>query len=742
MEYFIPSDHAPALRVLPGAFPPLPLAVVRAVIERHTQPGDVIVDPFCIGTSVLEGALDLNRKIVAASFNPINLLAIEATLWPSDARAALTHLADARKRAQRLREHVLDLYATHCPTCRRPAVALRFEWDRDRNIPIAKHVNCATCGENIGPTDGADIEQATRFKPRSLPFWTLHSRIVDPKHEHAERVGEVLDAYTPRAQNALGDIVLKFESLSEADRVALRPALLAALDAATSLHAPNDTHRVIGLKPSPRFIEVNVWLELEQQASLLRSVSPSLRRAATITELLASPEPAACVLNLSARDLAKQLPPRSVAALIAHPPQPRPGFWSLSAAWTAWLWGKAATEGLLPLLSRKRTNWDWQWRAIASGWQALNSALQPKARSVLAFAYDDAMLESVVLAGGQAQQQLEHLVCDPFDGVRATWRIAPWRTSPSDQPTVPDEAPIRLAARRQRREAAARVLRERAEPTAWSILQAGLYAALGRSDALSNIAQLPASEHVLRESIQDGLDQCVELADQHWWQSDLPHPPAPSPKNERTISGEGERPLADRVELAVRDLLRSRARWHGDDLLRAVYARFPDQLTPDRGLIATAIQSYAVEAAPHEFGLRPEDAVEARHAEWMEIETLLLTSGARLGFDAELRSQERGVIWQQADHVVYAFTLSTTAEVAPLLRASSGVLVLPGGRATLLQYKLAHDPRLHQTAWRVLKFSSLRHVAQSSALTPATFQLAFGLKPSIEQPAIQFQLWQ
>jgi hypothetical protein len=174
-----------------------------------------------------------------------------------------------------------------------------------------------------------------------------------------------------------------------------------------------------------------------------------------------------------------------------------------------------------------------------------------------------------------------------------------------------------------------------------------------------------------------------------------------------------------------------------------VYARFPDQLTPDRALVATAIQSYAVESAPHQISLRPEDAAEARHAELMEIETLLLTIGAQLGFDTELRSQERGVIWQQADRVVYAFALNTTAEVAPLLRAdaSSGVLVLPGGRATLLQHKLARDPRLAQTVWQVLKFSSLRQVAQSVALTPATFQLAFGLKPSIEQPAVQFELW-
>lgn len=731
MEHFIPSDHAPPLRIVSGAFPPLPPSVVRAAIERHTQPGDLVTDPFCIGTSVIESALALNRKIVAASFNPINLLAIEATLWPVDARAALTHLADARKGAQRLREHVLDLYATHCPTCRRAAVAQHFEWDRERNIPITKYVNCATCGENIGPADGADVEQATRFKPRSLPFWTLHSRIVDVKHENAERVGEVLDAYTPRAQNALGDIILKFESLPEADRVVLRPALLAMLDAATSLHAPNDTHRVIGLKPPPRFVETNVWLELERQVAFYPTTSSAYNRVTSIAELFQSADPAACLLNLSSRDLARQLPPRSVALLLAHPPQPRPGFWSLSAAWTAWLWGKAAADGLLPLLSRKRTNWDWQWRAIAAGWQALSSTLRPSARSVLAFAYDEAMLESVVLAGGQAQQQVEHVVCEPFDGVRATWRIAPWRSAPTDRPATPDESAARSAVRRQTREAALRVLRERAEPTVWPVLQAGLYAALGRSDALSNSAQLPDGEHVLREALHDGLSQCVELADHRWWMSG---------------EGPGMSPLADRVELAVRDLLRSREAWHGDELLRAVYARFPAHLTPDRALVATAIQSYAVEVAPHEVGLRPEDAADARHAELSEIETLLLTIGAQLGYDAELHSQERGVIWRQADQVVYAFTLNTTAEVAPLLSSPTGVLVLPGGRATLLQHKLARDPRLSQTAWHVLKFSSLRQVAQSGpptgALTTATFQLAFGLKPSIEQPAIQFQLWQ
>jgi hypothetical protein len=723
MEHFIPSDSAAPLRVLAEAFPPLPPSVVRAAIELYTRSGEVIVDPFCIGTSVIETGLALDRKVIAASFNPINRLAIEATLWPVDARAALTHLADALKGPQRLREHVLDLYATRCPTCQRDALALRYEWDRERNIPIEKRVNCAACGENIGATDAADLELAAHFKPRGLPFWTLRSRAIDPKHEAADRVGEVLEAYTPRAQNALGDIVLKFESLSEADRAALRPALLAMFDAATALHAPHDTQRIIGLKPPPRFIEKNAWLELEQHASRPSAGFPPLPRVSTLSELLESPAPAVCLLTASSRELAKQLSPQSIALMIAHPPQPRSGFWSLSAVWTAWLWGQVAAEPLLPLLSRKRTNWDWQWRAIASGLKALKPALHHEARSVMAFAYDEAMLESVVLAAGYAGQTLEHIVCDPLDGVRVTWR-----SSEVEPPAVSNEAETRSAIRRCTRDAAARLLRERAEPTAWPILQAGLYAALGRTDALGNAAHLPEGEHVLRESVHDGLSGCVELADHYWWLAENPIDSAP---------------LADRVELVVRELLRSGAAWRSDDLLRAVYACFPDHLTPDRALAATTISSYAVETGPHQIGLRPEDAADARRAELIEVEAVLLTIGAQLGFEAETRREERAVIWRQADQAAHTFTLNTTAEVAPLLRAgaSNGVLVIPGGRATLLQHKLARDPRLSQTTWPVLKFSSLRRAAQQPELTPATFQLAFGLKPPIEQAGVQFELW-
>ncbi len=272
MQHFIPSDTAPRLRLLRQAFPAVPPSVARAAIEAHTQPGDVILDPFASGLGVIQAALDLDRKIIAASFNPINLLAIRATLWPVDARAALTHLADAPKGSLRLRDHLRELYTTRCPTCGRDSLAQHFVWDRDRGEPIEKHVNCTVCGENIGPIDADDLSKLKRYDPRGLAFWMLHGRVIDRNHEDADRVSDVLDAYTPRTQSALGDILSKFEALSAEDRSALRPALLAMFDLCTTLHAPDESRYPSGLKPPARFLERNVWLELEAAG-----FSPSLR---------------------------------------------------------------------------------------------------------------------------------------------------------------------------------------------------------------------------------------------------------------------------------------------------------------------------------------------------------------------------------------------------------------------------------------------------------------------------------
>jgi len=84
-------------------------------------------------------------------------------------------------------------------------------------------VRCAVCGENAGLIEDDDFKELKKLDARGLPFWRLHGRVIDRDHEDADRVSDVLDAYTPRAQAALSDILLKVEALSEEDRTALGP---------------------------------------------------------------------------------------------------------------------------------------------------------------------------------------------------------------------------------------------------------------------------------------------------------------------------------------------------------------------------------------------------------------------------------------------------------------------------------------------------------------------------------------
>ena len=718
MQYFVPSDSAPRLRVLPTAFNAVPPAVARAAIEQHTQPGDVILDPFASGLGVLQAALELGRKVIATSFNPINALALRATLWPADARSAFTHLEDALKAAHRLHENILKLYTARCPTCGKAALAQHFIWDRERQQPVEKHVRCAVCGENAGPSEDEDFKELKKLDARGLPFWRLHGRVIDRDHEDADRVSDVLDAYTPRAQAALNDILLKVEALSEEDQAALRPALLATLDACTSLHTPDEARYPSSLKPPARFIEKNVWLELERQVSRLLSVPPDLPRAATIEELLASHTPAVCLLVLPARELARRLPERSIPLVVTHPPLPRPGFWSLSAVWAAWLWSKQSrlVDHLLPLLSRKRTSWEWQWRAIGSALNVLNPALRAEARVVMSFPAEEAILDSVTLAAASAQRRVESMTCDPHDGVRATWRAGPGGPLPAPEDT------LRI------------ILQERGEPTHAVVLRAGLLAALGQTPALTEVAQQFEGEQTPLAVLRGQIDRAWsaasirEIEPHRWW---------------LMLSRSLPAPLADRVEQRARALLLERGEWHADALLQQLYRDFPGHLTPDRALAATVMHSYAEDSHFERIRLRAEDHSEARRAEVDEVCLLLQHIGQKLGVDVSvvLRPEaQRQIVWSKSGEAVYIFVIQTTAEIAPMLRAEAGVLVIPGGRATLLQHKIARDARLRKTQWQVLKFSSLRRAAQQSDLSLATFPLAFGLEPPIEQPAMQIQL--
>ncbi len=113
-------------------------------LQKHTRPGDLVLDPFGQSPSVAVEALALDRGIIVSSFNPVSRLVLSLTVRPpaiAEVRAALTVLADVATGpgpSDRLELSVRNLYRTRCEECDTPTTADAFEWDEAANQPVEK----------------------------------------------------------------------------------------------------------------------------------------------------------------------------------------------------------------------------------------------------------------------------------------------------------------------------------------------------------------------------------------------------------------------------------------------------------------------------------------------------------------------------------------------------------------------------------------------------------------------------
>jgi hypothetical protein len=176
------------------------------------------------------------------------------------------------------------------------------------------------------------------------------------------------------------------------------------------------------------------------------------------------------------------------------------------------------------------------------------------------------------------------------------------------------------------------------------------------------------------------------------------------------------------------------------DIETAVNAEFPGLLTPSQGLLRAVLSSYAIEVEGH-WSLRSEDSPTARMADLESAGQVLAGLAPRLGFTLQRQeSPQRLILWLESGDPVYAFYLLASAVIGQIIRQNlypteRSLLVLPGGRAGLLAYKLERDPVLRSMSenWRIVKFRTLRRLSEISDLTREHFEEELGGDP-IEPP--------
>lgn len=753
IEYFIPGRQDTAERIASGLRWPIPAGLAEAYVAAYTEPGDRVLVPYCQGPVVVEEVLSAGRQVLALNFDPVLVMLVQTELAPPQGRdldAAVARLGDSSKQGMPLRRYLLGLYATACPACFRPAVADYFVWDREQGQPIAKHLRCPACHWD-GQTgiEQEDRERLAEVSDRGMHYHYVLDRVAPPGEERAlrPRLEFLLDLYSPRNLYALAELALRIESLFAGDPVqpALRILLLDCLERCSSLAPlPGSTARRRGLSRPGRYLERNVWHAFEEAATRLCAVAsqrgPAL--AASLQAFLSAGAEGNAYLGQGlVRDLPRTLAPRSLRLILTSPPALDSAVWSLAYLWGAWLLGAEAVTPLRPLLRQRTPDPAWYARVMAGSLRTLGSLLSDEGRLVLVLTRQRrAVVEALVLASSQARLGLASLVQRGTD-----YRLELVPAFP--QLGEPSEGAVDVEIRRTSVEAATRTVRKRGEPVAWLTLHASIQRRLAETGLLVSASEPGATEEpspldMVAEQVEAALaDPAFSRIASHeskqdlWWLAD--------PTGSAV-------PLSDRVEEASYQLLQDALALTEDDFAGEVCRRFPGDLTPDAGLVSACLRAYGHEPTPGYWQLRREDLPKKREEEQKAMAGHLLALGQRLGYQTQSRPPFDAA-WFQGPEVEAVFLVRWRAAVSEALALSDRLygaqpyLVIPGGRAELVSYKLAHNPLWQQAVdeagWWFIKYRHVRQLVDQAEVDQYALRTIVGLDPIVERERAQIPLF-
>ena len=740
--------------------PPLEEGVVSAWLPLHAPAGSWILDPFGFSPRLALEAARTGYRVLVTVNNPITRFLLEMSAHSpleTDFKAALADLSAVKKGDERLGTHLQSLYLTTCEKCGNEISADSFLWRKGEDAPYARVYTCPNCedsGERV--VTPHDIEKAKKIAGTdNLHRSRAFERVTALEDEDRVYAEEAIAHYLPRPLYFLTTVINRLDSLNLTPerRRALNALILVVCDAGNTLwDHPAGRPRPKQLNIPSQFREHNLWSQLERGLSQWTETGSGVLLETWPNEL---PEGGGiCIFEGRLQDLAdevkKQLP---IKAVIGSLPRPNQAFWTLSALWAGWLWGREAVEPYKPALRRRRYDWAWNATALNAafthlfGWLHLGTPVfgllsEPEPSS----------LTSALTAASAAGFDLGSLALrTEHDPVQLLW------TCGERLKRQPNEANVEEV-----REAIYAHLTERGEPASYLHVHAAGLIALAKSHALKQKDQefdeaLRGTQLLIQNALEDDPRfvhfSNGESVDTGLWalksnvtlsQATL----APHDLSSKSSAGEGlqrgngdssvapqalpqndiKDSLSDRVEIAVVTFLQKNPNSIFLDIEQDLYPRFPGLLTPSKAMIYSVLSSYA-QKEDSEWKLRAEDVASARRNELNNIAGLIDAIGRRMGYATRTRGQDRIYLWEQNGRIERIFYILASALIGRAISETpyspgQTVIVMPGGRAALAAYKAQRDPSLaaRMKSVQVVKYRLLRTLIELPVLTRETFE--------------------
>ncbi len=731
---FIPGNPVRGASPLARFIPPLEQGSVATALERYGDRGDRVLDPFGASPRLAVEAAAAGRAILVAANNPVTRKVLERTASPfsvQELQLALSKLGNASQNGGRLEPYLLEIYRTQCSRCGEWISADYFVWDKEQGQPVLKFYSCPHCNHTIEePTNEDDHELAQTYEQRGLHQAMALEQLAPRGSPDRKQAEDALAVYPSRAIYAIVTILNKLEQIEVGE--AATALMLSTLDQTNSLWGhPEGRSRPLQLSASARFLENNTWRALERAAGHWALEDPGVElREWTDWENL---EPGTITIYPGpVRELALELPPAQVRHILTVIPRPNQAFWTLSALWAAWLWGREIADPIRAALRRRRYDWAWHASALNSTLRTMKEAIGSKAQ-VLAFIPDaEPGFLAAALSGFDAA------------GYRLTGRalrlegqaVLTWRQETSTEGSATMNTITSLIAR-----AAQNALESRGEPARYALPHAAAFASLAEARLLAGVrpSETRSGLGVATEQLDQVLGdrqlfvhvgRGIEPESGRYWLAD---------------DSRAAESLADRLEDAVLAELRSVGGVDAVQLDVQLCELLPGLLTPDHRLVMATLRSYALyDPEDQMWHLRPEDQPEARELDVREMLKLLRGLGERLGYqvsgtdEIEWRDVMRGSS--------LLFRVDESAKLNSVMRGHAGssaeieAIVIPGGRSALIAEKARRDLRLQawlESGLHIIKYRHVRRLSEDTTLNRENLFERLALDPaSHEDPQL------
>lgn len=188
-----------------------PHNLVARYIEKYSNAGEIVLDPFCgSGVTAME-SVRLHRRAIGIDVNPVAVLCTQMGLTHVDIKALKRSYELLRREVEK---EIDKLYYTECSQCGNPhAIATHTIWDD--NQPKEIWVLCETCkAEKIIKTPTVQ-DKISALSPARPAAWLPTNELIANNRINAKAGTRIGDLFTARALSGLSFLLEKIRRIED-----------------------------------------------------------------------------------------------------------------------------------------------------------------------------------------------------------------------------------------------------------------------------------------------------------------------------------------------------------------------------------------------------------------------------------------------------------------------------------------------------------------------------------------------